>query len=1636
MSVRGQSTRGRGRGSTQQAPSRGRGASTSRGRGYSSNAPRGDATTRGTFGRPTPQAGNRGARGLSYTAANAANKQDTLRPGASGGAKTRASWQDRWQALTKARERERADAIQRGLIADPDKPRSLSEAITPIGTCQEMCAEYERVQRVVQKDVWKEETDPNQSAFATTEDEPEEARMVKKFRRAAAGLEEQLPSDLRPPAVLKRTCDYLFHDVIGNASSLAHVHHFVWDRTRAIRNDFSIQQVTRPEELQIAIDCYERIARFHIVSLHQLALPARPYSKYDSQQEREQLDRTLLSLMQYYDDSRGRIELTNEAEFRAYCVIFQLQDPIPDLEDRVQSWPRHIMQDLRVRKALEVYMAACNVLDAQGPLKPRASHLVARQDWQRFWTLVASKEVSYLMACVAEVYFNLVRRTVLNALFRTSRANSNLATPDWTIELLCDLLAFDDDDEVYTYCEKFGFTFKEREDGQQYLDLTSVKGKTLPDPAAGIPKQSKTSLVEDKRFGRTIPAIVNGLAVRQAQEAGMVTEDDGDMEDVMETENEGHSAHGDRDAVDGVVDDGESFFMPETPNASKGQTDSPLTNGLDGISSSAPSLFNGLGNGSSFGKPSNSGDSRSVFASMAGQTGHSEQPPAPKSSGSNFDLFRPASNGQTSATTAPSAFDFTGKSRLDATNETNNDNKSSLPGFSFKQPSADESSTSTNGYSPPRGTAPSLFQNLGQPTSTTTNSQQPSSQVSAPSQDVTTTSATLTTPSPDQPVNPFTFGSASGAPAAPAPSFPSQPVQPHFTAPPTSPAPSTTQHTQAASSSSGLRRSSSSTGNKYKPSPLSNSFTAFEDDGTSDANERGTEVDSQAVSKTPASTQISTRQGISTTSTNFPDRDSGDNTEAFEANIARIAQEFFEAPVGGVLDQYVSFHVRRTVIEVKEQLEEEKDNSEADAFRLKRLSEKYGKRWRSVFWQNHLAKTGRERRQRRQRRLHERGSQGVEDGSILDFESMRSGSGAGSLHETRNVHQSIEKSIGAQWSQPATNEQQARPGSKRPMSSHGPDNPAQPREPGHKRMKSTSHVDDRGRITKPSIASHPHADILKRSSFLGFSAAKDGSTNKNTTNSNYFRLKAMGIDRIENSIAPRGTKRRLSAASQTSAQTSPPALRSPSLLGSTPEQTTTKALIPPPASVSKRSPKTNDDDEALFARLKAARQNLEESASFFGSETVKDDNFRRSLNNSQSSNEFDSPSMAKARAEARQRVAQSETSGTERNVPAYRLRESKFVPREHYGKAIERANELRASRSRETSRPESRTEQHTGDVRVKPPAASAARDSVPIKPNNHISAAMPRHNGLNGLTPHTTKSPSQPSFATASNPFSSFTPKAPVGFANHTTQMSSENPFLQMDDSVRPNATDSLNAFATQPVFGSNHHDLPPDGPQNQTIDPSQINQALSNSFGSAHGHGHNHLFSLPDNMPAPPQQDSYLQSQAISLVSDDDDDELEASATQSQAHDDAGPDEINEELLDESTDEDELRNSYGHPNPYAALAHDSGDDEQDWQSRVGDEDGYEEGDADGPNGHAYYEEEGDDEDGVDGDIDENETDGIEDISEDDQDGEDGFGFEDGEHEHQQDGQGSGIVWPAQPQKSSVLLDVGNTAEEAIELSD
>lgn len=306
--------------------------------------------------------------------------------------------------------------------------------------------------------------------------------MVKRFRRSAAGNDEQLPSDIRPPAVLQRTLNYLLDEVVGGPKDLNTVHKFIWDRTRAIRNDFSIQQVTKTEDLKIAIDCFERIARFHLLSLHQLSHPKWERADYtlDHYQEREQLNNTLLSLMYYYEDSRHKLVSPNEAEFRAYCIIFEIQDLRPDLEDRAQSWPKTLLRHPRVQTALKLYAAAGSTTDDQGPLRPKTAFSIAQGNYAKFWSIVGSTSVSYLTACVAEIYFNMLRTKALEAIFKAYKtANSKTKLEDLTLETLISALGFDDEDQVQKFCEEHGFTIEERADGQGFLDLASVKERYL-----------------------------------------------------------------------------------------------------------------------------------------------------------------------------------------------------------------------------------------------------------------------------------------------------------------------------------------------------------------------------------------------------------------------------------------------------------------------------------------------------------------------------------------------------------------------------------------------------------------------------------------------------------------------------------------------------------------------------------------------------------------------------------------------------------------------------------------------------------------------------------------------------------------------------------------------------------------------------------------------------------------------------------------------------------------------------------------------------------------------------------------------------------------------------------------------------
>ncbi|KAI5365491.1 putative SAC3/GANP/THP3 domain-containing protein [Septoria linicola] len=1444
--------RGRGRGGVLAAPrttmngaptgpARGRGGRVNSGMRPASNATRGGF---GTNGRASPFTANKIARGN-------ASKQASRTGSASGGASaTAGSAEMRYQALKTARDQERKDAIRQGLMSDPNKPMKLSEAITPVGICQSMCAEFERLQRVVQRDVWDEEKIPNFSPDASPEESVDESRMVKKFRRSAAGDEAQLPSDLRPPAVLKKTCDYLFHDILSEAK-LPKVHHFVWDRTRAIRNDFSIQQLSKADDLSIAIECFERIARFHILSLHQLALEEKPYSAYDPKQEREQLDKTLLSLMQYYEDCRGRIPLPNEAEFRAYCVLFQLQDATPDLEDRVQSWPRNIGRDQRVQQALKVYAAACNTWDAQGPFTgaDRTPHVIARHDWESFWQLVKSPKVSYLMACVAEIYFNVVRKMVLSGIIRITRVKGTGNT-EWTLSSMAKLFYFDDDQQLEDFCARFGLEFQDLDSGEdRYLDISRVTNRTLPQEDAGGPAQLKSYLVESKRERRALSAVIDGLSVRQAREQGMIAEEaDEDYEEDM---NDAEVENG----VENEEDEEDTLFVPEAkkeevsavPKLSFGQPTSTSPFGrpsstapsVFGQPSSTPSIFGQPSSApSAFGQPSSTASPFSKPSNGFGQPSQSANPFASvsaKPAESNLFKTTPAAPSPLPATAPTSTVGLeitsppttsgekeTSKSVFGIGNTFGQTPASSAPSLFAPKPAV----------TPTDSAAPSLF--ASKPAATPTESVSAAPSLFAPKQApnaISAESSGTTTPSAPAPAltNPFASGSSTftfppltsteqkplsppleqkttsqlGQPFGAAASAPSQPVQsetklnpppqsptqPH---PPTSNSPSQAPPTSPqAGSSSPPRRPSAFDTKPKRPSPLSISFTASEE---TPADSAPTQTSSEGL-KPPQRELFPQRQ--LQPSTVAPSRTVSTAAE-FDAIITRLAKELVEDPTTGYLQQYIDFCVRSLVTEVQEKVYFERITKEADDFRQFSLEDKYGKRWREISRTRRLRRQQKIRRERQQRRL--RASQDQDMGnsvSVIDTSSRHSSRAASTTaREKPNKQAAVDAMFrstngGSRFGA----DKQARAGSKRSAESIDSGSVTSLREIGHKRAKSTSHTNGSESTRVQTTTGGPDPDVLKRSSFLGFSLAGDGAhdTSTSTTKSTYFRMKAMGLKPTATAStgAERGVKR-----SRSESLDAASAKLNTSSLARLDNNDQDRALMPPPSARSVRS-KPDDDDEALFARLRAAREALKEGEGFMRSEIARKDGLHRSRSASQSDGE--SPSLERARAEARLRSSHNSDFGvsvSNREVPAYRLRESRFVPREQYSKAIERANEIRASRSVPGSRPASRTEERETDT----PSTQAVPNpaQTPSKSHSHDFESSLGQSQANSSSAGTLSQPARVPADTG--PTSTFGASTGFGFSSHAATVRPND----WGTVKAPNPFSQSSSFASAVNTGSN----------------------------------------------------------------------------------------------------------------------------------------------------------------------------------------------------------------------------------------
>ncbi|KAF9203883.1 hypothetical protein BGZ49_005921 [Haplosporangium sp. Z 27] len=333
---------------------------------------------------------------------------------------------NRYEELKVLRVKERENEIRKGTIADPEKRVRLEDAIAFVGTCTDMCPEFERHEREYQQNI------PNTEHI-------DHSRAVKAYARSAAGAEQPLPSDVRPPKILLSTLDYLLTEIM-NDDDLSDSHAFIRDRTRSIRTDFMVQNSRGIE----AVQAHEIIARYHILCSHQLC----ENENFSNQQEMEQLVKVLTSLQEFYDDMRREgITCPNEAEFRAYHILCHLRDP--DMLRQAQILPPHIFMDPYVQAATEIHALTRknNDIRRRAVIQSEASP----NFFSRFFKLIQGPKVSYLMACLMESYFTDIRKGALKALNKSYLDQHG----GFLVHDLVNILGFDDEKECIANCEEY-----------------------------------------------------------------------------------------------------------------------------------------------------------------------------------------------------------------------------------------------------------------------------------------------------------------------------------------------------------------------------------------------------------------------------------------------------------------------------------------------------------------------------------------------------------------------------------------------------------------------------------------------------------------------------------------------------------------------------------------------------------------------------------------------------------------------------------------------------------------------------------------------------------------------------------------------------------------------------------------------------------------------------------------------------------------------------------------------------------------------------------------------------------------------------------------------------------------------------
>ncbi|KAI8028172.1 SAC3 family protein C [Camellia lanceoleosa] len=261
----------------------------------------------------------------------------------------------------------------------------LLSSTSIVGTCPFMCPVEERVQRERLRDL---------SVFERLNGSPVKTSpslAVKKFCRTISTKNVQA-SDVRPLPVLEDTLNYLLNLLDTKEHPFEVVHDFIFDRTRSIRQDLSMQNIINNRVIQM----FEKMVKFHVISHHKLRRCSdSPNISSKYYLNMEQLTKALTSLYHLYEANRNIQSIyENEAEFRSLYVLLHLGCDNKPMGESLSFWFCHVASP--IIKSKEMCFA----------------RIVLRYyrfgNYKRFICTTAA-EASYLQYCIIEPYINEIR---------------------------------------------------------------------------------------------------------------------------------------------------------------------------------------------------------------------------------------------------------------------------------------------------------------------------------------------------------------------------------------------------------------------------------------------------------------------------------------------------------------------------------------------------------------------------------------------------------------------------------------------------------------------------------------------------------------------------------------------------------------------------------------------------------------------------------------------------------------------------------------------------------------------------------------------------------------------------------------------------------------------------------------------------------------------------------------------------------------------------------------------------------------------------------------------------------------------------------------------------------------------------